>query len=845
MSLAIDSAPQHLDALAPSPPTFPTSAPPIDWAAALLHLNALGICNDDPVVLTVFPPTGITGPCIHIPTTPETIAAGSIDAEVARAWTRVPRPSLGFVVNPGGTRNADITECRALFAEDDSAAPTAAKLDAWRLAGLPAPSFQVATGNKSIHHYWVLAELLPPAEFRSAQKRLAAQLQHTVGGEWDTSLAKPCQVLRLAGAAHPATDAPAQLLNATGELHHATDVLRCCTAPIPFASTPIAGSFGSVISGSGVSDGVPFERLTATAKAAVVVGALRLCPQRGPAGSGTYPAAFALLCALVHEFGLTGALDIAASAEWSQEHWDIAAQAAAIVEPPDPERRIRIWRVFDVAAEHGWQCPWPRQRPTATHTASAASSEPHQSGDAEAVVDEIAAELRAEGVQRYLAASANSIALSDVLHPTIAAFIGARARSFPVDDLMCLAPFIATSAAALGKRFRVEVKRGWQEPMVFWLGTVAPPSSLKSPVSAQFLWPLEQRDEAEMRRFQEEMRAYKATPKDARPAMPGLPRRFVAIDATLEGLSSVLAQDNVTGMVSYHDELSGFIASMDAYRGRSGGKDRAHWLGMWSGGSINIIRKGTEPILVPETCVSLFGNIQQDKLAELLSGDGVHSHSGDGFWARFLWVVPDDPTYAFSRDTTEINAELARIITGLDTVGPRRVVRLSAPALDAFALQIEAWVAEARQTYPIRAAFLGKMHGHLARFAGLLHALDHVADTEGEVPLDQIEPQIPLDTLARAQTLCRFFVDQFDRLQPEVSSGDNTVAGLPRWAAKIIRLAREAADGEVTPRMVMRRGIATSSAEARTMLRSMPTTYGLGTIIPSRRADQVTWHHRP
>ena len=842
MSLAIDSAPQHPHALAPSPTSAP-SAPPIDWVPALLHLYALGIHADDPVVLTVFPPTGINGPCIHIPTTPETIATGSTDADVARAWLRVPRPSLGFVVNAGGTRNADITECRALFAEDDSDAPTDAKLDAWRLAGLPSPSFQVATGNKSIHHYWVLAEPLAPAEFRSAQKRLTAQLQHTVGGDWDTSLAKPCQVLRLAGAPHPATGRNAELLRVSGELHLAADVLRCCTAPIPFAPTPLAGSIGSGSSVGG--DGVPFERLTATAKATVVVGALRLCPQRGPAGSGTYPAAFALLCALVHEFGLSGALDIAAAAEWSQEHWDIAAQAAAIVEPPDPERRIRIWRVFDVAAEHGWQCPWPRQRPTTANAANAAGSEPHQSVNAEPVVDEIAAELRAEGVQRYLAASANSIALSDVLHPTISAFIGARARSFPVDDLMCLAPFIATSAAALGKRFRVEVKRGWTEPMVFWLGTVAPPSSLKSPVSAQFLWPLEQRDEAEMRRFQEEMRAYKATPKDARPAMPGLPRRFVAIDATLEGLSSVLAQDNVTGMVSYHDELSGFIASMDAYRGRSGGKDRAHWLGMWSGGSINIIRKGTEPILVPETCVSLFGNIQQDKLAELLSGDGVHSHSGDGFWARFLWVVPDDPHYAFSRDTTEINAELARIIAGLDTVGPRRVVRLSAPALDAFALQVEAWVAEARQTYPIRAAFLGKMHGHLARFAGLLHALDYVADTDGEVPLDQIEPQIPIDTLLRAQTLCRFFVDQFDRLQPEVSSGDTTVAGLPRWAAKLIRLAREASDGEVTPRMVMRRGIATSSAEARTMLRSMPTTYGLGTIIPSKRNDQVTWTYRP
>ena len=132
----------------------------------------------------------------------------------------------------------------------------------------------------------------------------------------------------------------------------------------------------------------------------------------------------------------------------------------------------------------------------------------------------------------------------------------------------------------------------------------------------------------------------------------------MAGDATLEGLCSALDNPNCHGMVSYHDELVAFIASLDAYRGKGGpSKDRAHWLSMWSGQEINILRKGHDPIFIPETAVSLFGCVQQDKLTELLHGDDAAAKSGDGFWARFLWCVPCNPFPEMNRDGSDISEE--------------------------------------------------------------------------------------------------------------------------------------------------------------------------------------------
>ena len=404
-----------------------------------------------------------------------------------------------------------------------------------------------------------------------------------------------------------------------------------------------------------------------------------------------------------------------------------------------------------------------------------------------------------------------------------------------------LPPFIAAAAAVLGTRYRVQIKKGWLEPMVFWLGTVGPASSLKTPVANQLLYPLLYWDSAENRSYKERLRVWRALPRDERGDPPELPRKRVAGDATLEGLCAARENEKNVGMISHHDELVSFIASMDAYRGRGGpSKDRAHWLSMWSGQEINILRKGHDPIFIPETAVSLYGAVQQDKLQELLHGDDAAAKSGDGFWARFLWCVPCNPFPKMNDDETEINQELLDLYCALDSFASTKPVTvvLSRESWELFAAQCDRWSAEADRTYAARSAFLGKMRGYAARFAGLLHALEYAQRLVGHGgTMNNIEREIPVEVMQRALTLSQFFLNQFDVLAPQVGGNSD----LPGWVVKIVELAQSREDKRVTAVDLRTKKWGESQKERKGMLVDLVSKYGIGKLVEAPRANQTWW----
>jgi len=456
----------------------------------------------------------------------------------------------------------------------------------------------------------------------------------------------------------------------------------------------------------------------------------------------------------------------------------------------------------------------------------------------------------AEGLRTYETARNNKLTLAQVLTPDLAALLKMRADAFPVNELAMLPPFIAAAASVMGTRYRVEIKKGWTEPMVFWFGSVGPASSLKTPVASQVLHPLLLMDAKEQKLYKEDLRLYLSRPKEEKGRPPELPRKRVAGDATLEGLCAALENEKNVGMISHHDELVSFIASMDAYRGRGGpSKDRAHWLSMWSGQEINILRKGHDPIFIPETAVSLFGCVQQDKLQELLHGDEAVSKSGDGFWARFLWCVPQNPFPRMNRNETEINRELLELALALDSfsANSRVTVRLSDGAWELYSKQCDAWSLEADHTYASRGAFLGKMRGYGARFAGLLHALDHAQRLVGYGgTMNNIDKEIPAETMERALLLAQFFIDQFDVLAPEVDSSGN--GKVPAWVVKVLRLAEKekmpgdpVPEGVLSARDLQRAKIADSTKEAKQFLLDLVQKFDKGRLVPTRRRDQIWW----
>ena len=338
-----------------------------DWNAVQEHLDSLWLDPaETPVVFAVWE----KGFGKHF-----TKNGAAISGDVEALLRQRPNCSLGFIVNPGGTKKSEISEAVALFTEDDSGASIDEQMVSWQAAGLPEPGLSVFTGSKSVHHYWPLAERISPELFTALQQRLARVMQAAhPNGNADSSLDDACQVMRVAGSIHPKTGNRAEIRRATGERFDIEEITAAIAAAEDrLGVTPsraVAGSRANVTATLATTgDGTHYKHLTAAQKHAVVVDALKHCPERGTEGGGGYPTAMRCLAALVHEFGVELACDLAKQANWSQDSdWDIGKVAASLEKDPPPAgKRSSIWTVFTIAAEepadpeNPWISPWPKQ----------------------------------------------------------------------------------------------------------------------------------------------------------------------------------------------------------------------------------------------------------------------------------------------------------------------------------------------------------------------------------------------------------------------------------------------------------------------------------------------------
>ena len=316
--------------------------PTIDWEAIDAFLEALGR-TDSRLVFTIFPPQ--QGPCIHIACDPDAIPHDRITAALARR----PRYSLGLIINPphhtpddwgleehhyhrkpDGTRGRlkiygaqqdHILHGIAIWAEADGGLPIEAQEALPQLAGLPEPTFSIWTGGKSLHHYWLLTpgQEIPIDLFRNLQKRLAFAI-HDVApdAKVDDSLSNANRVMRCPGAVHPATGQPARFHSQTSVTFTADEL----DLTLPDLPPETASTYAGDRPAGGGRLTQWFNSLTPPTQRQLAVELLSLLPPRQAPGTGTYPAAFATLAALVHHFGPDQAVAICDEAQWHNEHWN-------------------------------------------------------------------------------------------------------------------------------------------------------------------------------------------------------------------------------------------------------------------------------------------------------------------------------------------------------------------------------------------------------------------------------------------------------------------------------------------------------------------------------------------
>jgi hypothetical protein len=132
-----------------------------------------------------------------------------INEKLLEQWASEGR-STYIIVNPGGHCDADITCGRVLFYEHDDVDKEYSK-GLWKSLGLPEPTVQIDSGNKSIQTFWTLTEPVTPSEFRQLQIGLIAIAKA------DPVNKNPSRVMRLAGCINAKTGNYALIVAGTGK----------------------------------------------------------------------------------------------------------------------------------------------------------------------------------------------------------------------------------------------------------------------------------------------------------------------------------------------------------------------------------------------------------------------------------------------------------------------------------------------------------------------------------------------------------------------------------------------------------------------------------------------------
>ena len=349
-------------------------------------------------------------------------------------------------------------------------------------------------------------------------------------------------------------------------------------------------------------------------------------------------------------------------------------------------------------------------------------------------------------------------------------------------------PMLAALSAAIGASRTGYVKRGWEETATLFLAVVASPGSMKSPAAKVALKPVyKKQDEyknvylAKKAEHERDLREYEVEKKDAAkegraapppPLAPAM-QRSIASDTTVEALVGIL-EENPRGLIVHRDELTGWVRSMDQYKGGKG-SDRQHWLSVWDAQPLVVDRKSRdrEPIILNRPFVSVFGGIQPAMLGEL--GQAME----DGLMDRFLFGYPQVGVIRFKWAEISVEAEKAyanlynrlaslAMIKEDEDLRPKQVP-FSFEAKRIFSDLINALNEEtAEPGFPARLEGVwAKMRGYMVRLA-LLMCLCRCAEENVKAE----DEEISATDLLKANALLDYFKHHAMRVYAELREAD-------------------------------------------------------------------------
>ena len=196
------------------------------------------------------------------------------------------------------------------------------------------------------------------------------------------------------------------------------------------------------------------------------------------------------------------------------------------------------------------------------------------------------------------------------------------------------------SVIGTGCGVRPKAHDDWLVIPNLWGAIVSPPSTLKTPAMYEAFKPLRILEAQAKREYDQAFKEYERAQENSNTEVnKPIWKRFCTNDATIEKISDLLSV-NPKGILVERDELTGMLSSWEKMGRES---DRAFYLESWTGlGSHTVDRITRGTIHVDRLCLSIFGGVQPEKLANYLFH--TSKNQNDGLMQRFqLGVYPDQP----------------------------------------------------------------------------------------------------------------------------------------------------------------------------------------------------------
>ncbi len=326
------------------------------------------------------------------------------------------------------------------------------------------------------------------------------------------------------------------------------------------------------------------------------------------------------------------------------------------------------------------------------------------------------------------------------LPASIAAYAKDQSALLGSDHSIVAMTALVAAAACITDRIKLQPKRmdpTWTESARLWVGVVGDPSTKKSPSISKAVRHvkrlearLAEKNAAAYGDWKARHEEWKLEKKESKgrnaaqePAAPPM-KRLIVEDTTVEALGEVL-KDNDRGVLCLQDELTGWFASMDAYKsggGKGANKDRAHWLEAYNGGPRSIDRISRQSITIPNWSVCMIGGIQPDMMRRIANGMG-----NDGLLQRFMILVARPSQKGEDRypDRTAMD-QFAALFDHLEALEPADESVTMSEAAHQARERIEVFADKMIRAFdhPHMQAWLGKWEGLFARLVLLYHVIE-------------------------------------------------------------------------------------------------------------------------